>query len=80
MAETIRRIYYDMEGILRAWTMRLASSAFWGRRRQYNMDALRDYCLTPPHVWETERDRINGFSSLALQSARSLQERRGTGS
>jgi uncharacterized protein (UPF0332 family)/predicted nucleotidyltransferase len=67
MAETIRRIYYDMEGILRDLDDAFGQQRILGRTSAIYMDALRDYCLTPPRVWETERDRIIGFSSLALQ-------------
>jgi len=67
MAETIRRIYYDMEGILRDLDDAFGQQRILGKTSTIYMDALRDYCLTPPHVWETERDRIIGFSSLALQ-------------
>ncbi len=65
-AETIRRIYYDMEGILRDLDDAFGQQRVLGKTSTIYMDALRDYCLTPARVWETERDRIIGFASLAL--------------
>jgi uncharacterized protein (UPF0332 family) len=66
-AERIRRIYYDMEGILRDLDDAFGQQRILGRISTIYMDTLRDYCLTPPRVWEIERDRIIGFASLALQ-------------
>lgn len=65
-AETIRRIYYDMEGILRDLDDAFGQQRVLGKTSTIYMDALRDYCLTPARVWEIERDRIIGFASLAL--------------
>ncbi len=66
-AETIRRIYVAMEGILRDLDEAFGQQRVLGRISTIYMDALRDYCLTPARVWEIERDRIIGFASLALQ-------------
>jgi uncharacterized protein (UPF0332 family) len=65
--ETIRRIYDGMEGILRDLDDAFGQQRVLGNTSTIYMDALRDYCLTPPRVWEIERDRIIGFASLALQ-------------
>jgi|GEM_PF-717312 len=65
-AETIRRIYDGMEGILRDLDDAFGQQRVLGKTSRIYMDALRDYCLTPGRVWETERDRIIGFASLAL--------------
>jgi uncharacterized protein (UPF0332 family) len=66
-AETIRRIYDGMEGILRDLDDAFGQQRILGKTSTIYMDALRDYCLTPARVWEIERDRVIGFSSLALQ-------------
>lgn len=67
MAETIHRIYVAMEGILRDLDDAFGQQHILGRTSTIYMDALRDYCLTPACAWETERDRIIGFTSLALK-------------
>lgn len=66
-AETIRRIYVAMEGILRDLDDAFGQQRILGKTSTIYMDALRDYCLTPPRAWEIERDLIIGLASLALQ-------------
>ncbi|OPY00290.1 MAG: hypothetical protein A4E60_02379 [Syntrophorhabdus sp. PtaB.Bin047] len=66
-AESIRRIYDGMEGILRDLDDAFGQQRILGKTSTIYMDALRDYCFTPARVWEAERDRIIGFASLALQ-------------
>jgi len=69
MAKTIHRIYDGMESILRDLDDTFGQQEVLGKTSRIYMDGIRDYCLTPAgrYSWETERDRIIGFTSLALK-------------